>query len=65
MAHGRLDGERAADEGGADFGDQFLARIGLGTEGAGEVARKPRRVAGPVAKLVLGHTSNASFLSSP
>ena len=52
VAHGRQDAERGADEGARHLGDQLLARIGLGAEAAGEIAREPRGMAGPVAKLV-------------
>jgi len=48
MAHGRFDTERRAQERGPHFGAQFLARIFARAERAGEVAGKPRAVAGPV-----------------
>src|SRR3546814_13761923 len=38
VAHGGHDAERGADEGGGDFGAQFLARIGLRSEAARLVA---------------------------
>src|SRR3546814_17078632 len=46
--------ERGADEGGGDFGAQFLARIGLRSEAARLVAAQSLGVAGPVREFVKG-----------
>src|SRR3546814_4708698 len=48
VAHGGHDAERGADEGGGDFGAQFLACIGLRSEAARLVAAQSLGVAGPV-----------------
>ncbi len=52
MPHGRGDAERGAQEGGAEFGGQFLAGVGRGSEAARLVATEPGRVAGPVDQFV-------------
>src|SRR3546814_15246149 len=54
VAHGGHDAERGADEGGGDFGAQFLARIGLRSEAARLVAAQSLGVAGPVRESVKG-----------
>src|SRR3546814_3239359 len=54
VAHGGHDAERGADEGGGDFGAQFLARIGLRSEAARLVAAQSLGVAGPVREFVKG-----------
>src|SRR3546814_14221648 len=47
VAHGGHDAERGADEGGGDFGAQFLARIGLRSDAATLVASQSLSVGGP------------------
>lgn len=52
VADGGCDVERGAQEGGAEFGGQFLARVGGGSEAARLVAAEPGRMAGPVGQFV-------------
>src|SRR3546814_17514024 len=54
VAHGGHDAERGADEGGGDFGAQFLAPMGLRYEAARLVAAQSLGAAGPVREFLKG-----------
>jgi len=46
MANGGYDAERSAEEGAADLGNQFFARIVFAAERARQIAPEARRVTG-------------------
>ncbi|MCU1483115.1 MAG: hypothetical protein JWQ19_3901 [Subtercola sp.] len=56
VAHRRHDPEAGAQKGAAQFGNQFFAGVGFGTEAPGEIPRKARLVPRPVGQFMQGRT---------